>query len=124
MKVLKKLSLSIILSITSLGLWAQNSAAQDTSMIVNGVCGMCQMTIEKAARSVEGVHKAHWNKDTKVLRLSLDTSLANIEKVNKAVNASGYDTEYSTAPDEAYYGLHSCCHYRDPQVIKDHEEKK
>jgi len=31
-----------------------------------GNCGMCKTHIEKAAKSVTGVTKAEWNKDTKV----------------------------------------------------------
>ena len=45
-------------------------------------------------------------------------------QISDAINASGYDTEYNTAPEEAYRALHKCCYYRDPQVIEDHKKKE
>ncbi len=117
---MKKLSLIISLSLFTLGLSAQSQI--DTSLVVNGVCGMCQSTIEKAAK-MEGVSKAKWDQDTKILKLSFDKEKVNLEKIYKAVAASGYDTEYLAAPDSAYNSLHACCLYRDPQTHEDHKKK-
>ncbi len=93
---------------------------QDTTMIVNGVCGMCKMTIETAVEDLDGIAKVDWNKDTKILKLSYDQDKLSLEDINLAVNKAGYDTEYSTADEEAYQKLHGCCKYRDPEVIKSH----
>lgn len=95
---------------------------KDTTMIVNGLCNMCKMTIESAAE-INGVSMASWSPETKVLQLRYIPSEVKLEEVNKAINESGYDTEFSTASEEAYQSLHKCCHYRDPKVIKDHENK-
>lgn len=95
----------------------------DTSLVVNGVCGMCERVIEKAA-NLEGVTKAEWDSETKILVLSYDNSKVDLMTINKSITASGYDTEYATATDEAYNKLHGCCHYRDPKIIKDHEAEK
>lgn len=120
MKNIKILMLLALLFIGSNSLNAQNI---DTSMIVNGVCGMCERVIEKAAK-VEGVKKAEWDSETKILVLSYDSSKVDLMRINKSIIASGYDTEYATAPDEAYNKLHGCCHYRDPEVVNDHEAEK
>lgn len=115
----------IITLIAFLGISFNSLKAQDldTSLIVNGVCGMCERVIEKAA-NLDGVKKAEWNSETKVLVLTYDSTKVNLMTINKSITASGYDTEYATAPDEAYNKLHGCCHYRDPKIIKDHEAEK
>ncbi|MDX5405040.1 MAG: cation transporter [Bacteroidota bacterium] len=94
----------------------------DTTMIVNGVCEMCQETIEKAAL-VKGVKNASWSPETKILQVTFDPEKTNLEKIGLAINASGYDTEYAAAPEWAYEKLHGCCKYRDPKVIEAHEKK-
>lgn len=96
-----------------------NNAATKTeqasiSMITFGVrgnCGMCKRTIEKAANSVEGVSKANWIKDKKMMMVSFDSSKTNEMAVQKAVAASGYDTEKVKGNLEAYNGLPGCCKY-------------
>lgn len=106
--------LSILFASTTYG------QVKDTTFLVNGVCGMCENTIEKAAK-LPGVSSAEWNKDTKVLVLKYDQSEVTVQKVNVAINKSGYDTQFTTASDSAYYSLHKCCYYRDPKVIEDHK---
>lgn len=104
---------------------APKASAQiaDTSLIVNGVCSMCKRTIENAA-DIPGVKKAVWSSESKILVLRLDTTKTSLSEVNKAVLKSGYDTEYATATEEDYQTLHDCCHYRDPAVLKEHEDKQ
>lgn len=80
---------------------------------VEGKCNMCKAKIEKAAKSVEGVTVAEWNKDTKVLRLSYDNATARIENISKAVAKAGYDTDKDKAPDDVYSAMHECCKYRE-----------
>lgn len=98
---------------------AQESTSQDTTIVVNGVCGMCQSVIEGACE-LEGVESASWSSETKILQLTYKPTMVSLEEINTAINEAGYDTEYSTAPDEAYDGLHACCHYRDPEVQARH----
>lgn len=119
MKTTLKYFSIILFSLSSLSAYSQLT---DTTMLVNGVCEMCEFTIEKAA-FVEGVSEAEWNVETKVLAVSYDAEVTNLQAISDAINASGYDTEYNTAPEEAYLSLHKCCYYRDPEVVKDHEKK-
>lgn len=110
--------LSITLSLIGFSFFS-SAQTQDTTIIVNGVCGMCKSTIENACE-MDGVESASWDSETKVLALSFDPAEVTLESINTAINESGYDTEYSTAPEEAYEALHACCHYRDPEVQANH----
>ncbi len=120
---MKNIKTIALLAMFTLSFGQLKSQDLDTSMIVNGVCGMCERVIEKAAK-IEGVSKAEWDSETKILLLSYDSTKVSLMKINKSVAASGYDTEYVTASDEAYNKLHGCCHYRDPKIVKDHESEK
>jgi len=60
---------------------------------VRGYCGMCKMTIEKAANSVEGVSSAVWDVDQKKIDISFDDGKIDALVIHKAIAASGYDTE-------------------------------
>ena len=78
---------------------------------VNGNCGMCKTRIEKAAKSVDGVSKAEWNKETKVLELTFDDAKTNLQKVETAIAKVGHDTPLVKASDVAYNSLPGCCKY-------------
>jgi hypothetical protein len=103
---------SFILSLFSLLFISFASIAQTAkteNIKVWGNCGMCKKTIETAAKDA-GATEANWNTETKILAVSY-TSSSNNQKIQKAVAASGYDTQDFTAPDEAYNKLHECCKY-------------
>lgn len=76
-----------------------------------GKCGMCKTRIEKAAKT-EGVIKAEWNIQTKMLTLVYNPSLVSCEDVQKKIAAVGHDTEMFAADDKAYEKLDSCCKYQ------------
>lgn len=84
---------------------------------VYGNCGMCENRIEKAAQSVEGVTTADWNKETKMIEVSFDSSKTDVDKVQKAIAKVGHDTELYKAKDETYKALPGCCLYdREPKT--------
>ena len=78
---------------------------------VKGNCGMCEKRIEKAAMSVDGVSKADWNKETKVIEVVFDDGKTDVHKVHMAIAAAGHDTEMHKAKDEVYNKLPGCCKY-------------
>jgi Cu(I)/Ag(I) efflux system membrane fusion protein len=88
------------------------SKKTDSTLLVQGNCGMCKSRIEKAAKSVEGVTSAVWDSETKKLAYSYDAAKASPESVSKAIAKVGYDTEKDKAPDEVYKALPGCCQYR------------
>lgn len=77
---------------------------------VYGNCGMCEETIEKAARK-EGVSEADWDVNTKIATITFDSMRTDLPAILKRIAASGYDNEQFTAPDKAYSDLHTCCKY-------------
>jgi hypothetical protein len=89
--------------------FAQTSIKKET-LKVWGNCGMCKKKIETAAKTA-GATYASWNEDTKFLKISYNSSKSNSEKIEKAVAASGYDTDNFKASDDAYDELHDCCKY-------------
>lgn len=104
-------------------LFSLNAFAQeptDTVLLVNGVCEMCQNTIQNAALKTKGVKHAVWNVQTKVLSLSYEANKVSLEEISNNIAKSGYDTEYIAATEEDYKALHKCCHYRDPEVVNAH----
>tara|TARA_Y100001934_G_C12297895_1_gene748354 strand:- start:1162 stop:1512 length:351 start_codon:yes stop_codon:yes gene_type:complete len=116
---MKNSILIIVLLVSGLSLQAQSTT--DTTIVVNGVCGMCKNTIEKAAK-IEGVSFAEWNVESLELKLKFDPALTDLEKINNSVVASGYDTEFKAASDSTYYSLSPCCYYRDPN--NSHKKQK
>jgi Cu(I)/Ag(I) efflux system membrane fusion protein len=79
---------------------------------VGGACGMCKTRIEKAAKSVEGVTSAAWNKETQQLHVHYNDAKTTLEAVSKAVAQSGHDTDKNKADNKTYDALPGCCKYR------------
>ena len=84
---------------------------------VRGNCGMCKMTIEKAANSVEGVISSIWDVDQKKIDISFDDGKIDAVAIHKAIAATGYDTEQVAGNEEAYDGLPGCCKYDHEMVM-------
>lgn len=99
------------MSVIALFIFSSVSAQKKNETVkVWGNCGMCQKTIETAAKSA-GATDAQWNKDTKVLTVAYKEKKTDLTKIEQAIANAGYDTQRFTAPEEAYNGLHSCCQY-------------
>lgn len=86
-------------------------AKADLTFGVRGNCGMCKTTIEKAAKSVEGVTSAIWDVDKKKIDVSFDDTKTDAMAIHNAIAASGYDTEKVDGSETAYEGLPDCCKY-------------
>ena len=82
------------------------------SFKVWGKCGMCETRIEKAAKTVDGVSSAHWNKDTQIMKVTFNKSKTDLQKIETAIAKAGHDTEMQKATDEAYNKLPACCKYQ------------
>ncbi len=104
----KILSLVAIFMLVTVTVFAGNKTEK---FKVYGNCGMCETRIEKAAKSVDGVSNADWNKDTKMMEVTFDDSKTDVHKVEMAIAKVGHDTDMHKATDEAYNKLPSCCKY-------------
>ena len=79
------------------------------SFKVWGNCGMCKKTIEKALKE-KGIN-GDWDKKTKIIKVTYDTSKYTLQQVNEVICEAGYDTESCRSDDNSYNNLHECCKY-------------
>jgi copper chaperone len=54
-------------------------------------CMHCQVRVKKAVESVEGVHKADVNLQTKQVTVDYEEGKVNLEKVKAAIRETGYE---------------------------------
>lgn len=80
------------------------------SFKVSGNCNMCKKRIEKAALT-DGVTKAGWNVETKMMTITYDAAKTSNETIQKRIAAAGHDTEKQKAADSTYSQLPGCCRY-------------
>jgi periplasmic mercuric ion binding protein len=90
---------------------AKNVALKTETIKVNGNCESCKIRIEKAAK-IDGVSKAEWSDETKILTLVYDPTKVTSDDVQKKIAAVGHDTEKYKADDKTYNSLPGCCKYR------------
>ena len=83
----------------------------ETTFGVKGNCKMCKKTIETAALSLDGVHKAVWDVQTKQIDLVYDDQLVELMTIHNTIANSGYSTELVDLNKEAYDNLPMCCQY-------------
>ncbi|MGZ3931468.1 MAG: heavy-metal-associated domain-containing protein [Bacteroidia bacterium] len=70
----------------------------------------CKATIEKASR-IDGVSKADWSIESKLLTLKFDTLKVNLDQILESVAHAGYDNEKYYADDYTYGALPPECQY-------------
>jgi copper chaperone CopZ len=87
----------------------------ETSFGVKGNCGMCKKTIETAAKSLDGVIKADWDKQSKQVSLVYDSQIIDLMSIHQAIANSGYGTELVENNMDSYENLPLCCKY-DPDM--------
>lgn len=114
-RIFLTMALLISLSATSF------SQVKKEKIAVNGNCGMCKGKIEKAAKEA-GASYAFWDADSKELTVEYQSTTSNNAKIQKAVAATGYDTQDVKATDAAYKKLHGCCQY-DRAAMKNHAKE-
>ena len=105
----KILSLLALVLITVTTTTAQTEKKE--SFKVAGNCGMCETRIEKAAKSVDGVVSADWDKESKMIDVKFNSEKVDIHKVHMAIAKAGHDTKMHKAENEVYNKLPGCCKY-------------
>ena len=109
MKTLQFIIIGILALAIENQLLALNVTKTET-IKVWGNCESCKTRIEKAAK-IQGVSKATWDKNTKMLTLSYDPSVVKSDDIQKKIASVGHDTEKFKADDKAYNNLPGCCQY-------------
>ena len=89
--------------------FAQNTKTEKFE--VKGNCGMCESRIEKAAKSVDGVSSADWDKETKIVEVSFNPAKTDLKKIHESIAKAGHDTELHKASKKVYDKLPGCCKY-------------
>ena len=117
----KVLSLVALFMMGALSVFAGNKTEK---IKVYGNCEMCKNRIEKAVNAIDGISKADWNIETKMLEVTYNDAKTDIHKVQMAVAKAGHDTDMHKATDEAYNKLPSCCKYDRTAEKADEPTKK
>lgn len=86
------------------------TANSNANFKVWGNCDMCKGTIETSLKT-EGISKADWNTETKMITVSFDSTKITLDKIQKNIAAVGYDNDGYKGDDKAYSELHGCCQY-------------
>ena len=89
---------------------SENSVTEKVE--VKGNCEMCKARIEAAALNTEGVQKANWNVETKILEIDFDKDKTTVKAVEKNIAKAGHQTEHVKADQSAYDELPACCIYK------------
>ena len=110
----KIILLFISVVLISVSVYAQKPKYEQENFKVWGKCEMCKRTIEKAAKSVDGVKTARWNMVNGKMKVKFNPEKTDVEKIQQAIAFVGYDTELFKATDESYNKLHFCCKYERP----------
>lgn len=105
---------TILFLMTSIKLSAQKKV--ETRFHVSGVCGMCKERIEKAT-DIKGVHFSEWDKEAQELFLVYKPEVIHLDSIHSLIQLVGHDTEKGKASQDCYDKVHSCCRYRDPEII-------
>lgn len=110
----------IALATTSCGNKTTTEHKEATTLAVAGIttstfkvwgnCEMCKETIEGSLKA-DGITKADWNVDNKILTVEFDTAKISLDQIQKSVSSVGYDNEKYKGDDKAYNELADCCQY-------------
>lgn len=116
-KILNLIAVTIISTslLTSCGNVTNSSLTTKQEFKVYGNCGMCKKAIEGSLDDVDGIASANWNKNSKMMEVSFDSSKMSLDEIKAKIADVGYDSETHRATEEAYSGLHSCCQYERPE---------
>jgi copper chaperone CopZ len=84
--------------------------AKTVTFKVYGNCEMCKETIEEAAFKNKEA-KVDWDVNSKMAKITFDSTKTNLNAVLKRIAQAGYDSDKFLAPDDVYSKLHGCCQY-------------
>jgi len=121
MKINKFIAIAfIVLAVVGCGNKAESETAETKTETVNGEttstfkvwgnCEMCKETIESSLK-VDGIIKADWNVDSKIMTVTYDNSKITLDQIQKNIASVGYDNEKYKGDDKAYSELAGCCQY-------------
>ncbi len=106
MKILLVVLSTLLLS----NAYSQIKNLQTENIKINGNCGMCQTTIEKAGSKTK-ISNVNWNEESKIATIKFDNKKTNLDDILKNIALAGYDNPKYIAPNNIYEKLPGCCKY-------------
>lgn len=123
MKSIKNILMAAILLLSSSAINAQIKNLKTETVTIQGNCGMCKKTIEKAG-NLKNTALVDWNADTEIASISYDVKKTNKEEILTRIALVGYDSDSFLAPDDVYNNLPGCCQYERVNKIQVVEKSK
>ena len=78
-------------------------------------CGTCKKNITTALKNIDGVSKVVVDMKKKTANIIYDDSKTNLEALENAITAAGYDANDKKADPVAYEKLDECCKVKNPK---------
>ncbi len=107
---MNRLNIFILLLVVCFFAACKPATIKENSFKVWGNCEMCKETIESALKT-DGVKTAEWNVDSKIMKVSYDTTKISLDAIQQLVAGVGYDNDKYKGKDSAYAALPECCQY-------------
>ena len=76
---------------------------------VDGVCEMCEHTIEGALKKSPAIYFADWDEDSQLLLVKYNRTMISAQKIEEMVAATGHSTTHVKADSNAIKALPECC---------------
>ncbi|MBN1997314.1 heavy-metal-associated domain-containing protein [candidate division KSB1 bacterium] len=86
----------------------QGQACENIS-VPTAQCRMCTAAIEKALKSAKGVEKADFDLEKKSAHIHYSVQTINLEQLEQAITAAGYDANDKKRDETAHNSLPGCC---------------
>lgn len=117
---MKSLKMIALVAFTMVGS-AAFAQTKTEKIKVSGNCGMCEKRIEAGLKD-PAIQSAEWDKTTKYLTVTYDSSKINSKAIQQKVAKVGHDTPKVKAKDEVYDKLPGCCQYDRMDDKEDHKD--
>ena len=88
---------------------ARDAVRTDTISVPHMQCGMCEMTISKRLKKIDGVTEVEADAEANTVVVTWDPSKTSLMKLRKAIAEAGYDADAVKTTPEAQAKLHGCC---------------
>ncbi len=98
----------IIICTLILAACSDNTSKSDISL-ASMQCGMCEDTIEKGVKALDGVIAFDVDPKTKMGHVEFKAGMIDLTTIENAIAALGYSANDTKADQAAYEALPSCC---------------
>ena len=92
-----KLKLSILMGLLFAFYSQVISQTKSETILVNGVCGMCEKRIESNCLKIKGVKMADWSRETGTLKIVFNEKKISLDAISKSIESIGHDTKLITS---------------------------